>query len=42
VSKNSEEELMMRVKKSCEAQDKPIYLEEPSAISLIKKFLRSK
>jgi len=41
VSKISEEELMDWIKKSCEEQGKPIYIEEPSAISAIITILRS-
>ena len=41
VNKISEEELMEWIKKSCEEQGKPIYIEEDSAISAIVIILRS-
>jgi len=41
VSKIREEELLEWIKKSCEAQGKPIYIEEDSAISAIITILRS-
>lgn len=41
VSKISEEELMDRIKKSCESHDKPIFLEEPSVVSVVVTILRS-
>jgi hypothetical protein len=41
VKKISEEELIEWIKKSCEEQGKPIYIDEPSAISLVTTILRS-
>jgi|GEM_PF-5483447 len=41
VKKISEEEISDWIKKSCEEQRKPIYIEEPSAISAITTILRS-
>jgi len=41
VNKISEEELMEWIKRSCEAQGVPIYIEESSTISVITTLLRS-
>jgi len=41
VSKISEEELMEWIKKSCEEQGKPIYVQESAAISAISTIIRS-